>query len=66
MSKLLTATLSILLACYAPATFGYVGPGLGVGALAAIFGVFAGIVMLLIGSVWYPLKRLFGRLRSKD
>jgi hypothetical protein len=43
----------------------YVGPGLGVGALAAVLGVVAGILMLVVGVVWYPLKRLYRRYRER-
>lgn len=44
----------------------YVGPGLGAGALAAILGVAGGLLMLVVGVVWYPLKRVFRRFRQKQ
>jgi hypothetical protein len=43
----------------------YVGPGLGAGALAAVLGIVAGILMLVVGVVWYPLKRLYRRYRER-
>ena len=36
----------------------YVGPGMGAGAVAAVLGVLAGLLMLVVGVVWYPLKKL--------
>lgn len=39
----------------------YIGPGLGVGAITAIFGVVAAVFMSLIALVWYPVKRLVKR-----
>ena len=39
----------------------YVGPGLGLGAIAAIAGVLLSIVMAIVGVFWYPIKRLFGK-----
>ena len=43
----------------------YIGPGLGVGALASVLGILAGLLMLVIGVAWYPLKRLYRYLKSK-
>ena len=43
----------------------YVGPGMGAGAVAAVLGVLAGLLMLVVGVVWYPLKKLARRLRNK-
>ena len=43
----------------------YVGPGLGAGTLAAVLGVLGGILMLVVGVVWYPLKRMVRRLRER-
>ena len=43
----------------------YIGPGLGVGALASVLGILAGLLMLVIVVVWYPLKRLYRYLKSK-
>ena len=43
----------------------YIGPGLGSGAVVAVLGTLAGILMLVVGVIWYPIKRLIRRLRSK-
>jgi hypothetical protein len=43
----------------------YVGPGLGAGALAAVFGVLGGLLMLVVGVMWYPIKRVIRRLRAQ-
>ena len=45
--------------------FAYVGPGLGAGAVAAVLGVAGGILMLIVGVVWYPIKRVIRRLRER-
>ena len=36
----------------------YIGPGAGLGALIVTIALLLGAVLLLIGLVWYPLKRL--------
>lgn len=43
---------------------GYIGPGLGAGAIAVILGVIASIFVGLFAILWYPFKRLFKKLRS--
>jgi membrane associated rhomboid family serine protease len=36
----------------------YIGPGTGLGAVAAFFALIAGVVLAIVGFLWYPLKRL--------
>lgn len=44
----------------------YVGPGIGVGVIGAIIGIFAAIVLSIVGLVWFPLKRAFGGASKKE
>lgn len=37
----------------------YIGPGMGLGAIAIAIALTVGVLLLVIGLVWYPLKRLF-------
>jgi hypothetical protein len=56
----------ILVFCiFSTPAYAYIGPGLGAGALATILGVLLGIVMLIAGIIWYPIKRLIRSLKSK-
>jgi len=48
--------LTVLLATPA---YAYIGPGVGVGAIAVVFGVIASIFLAFVAIIWYPLKRLF-------
>lgn len=36
----------------------YIGPGAGLGALALTLALVLGVLLLMIGLVWYPLKRM--------
>ncbi|HEX5048168.1 MAG TPA: hypothetical protein VFX89_13700 [Gammaproteobacteria bacterium] len=36
----------------------YVGPGMGLGVIGAIFGLLAAVLLALAGMIWYPMKRL--------
>jgi len=42
----------------------YIGPGAGLGAIAVTAAVAFGLLLLVVGLVWYPLKRLLKRNRS--
>jgi hypothetical protein len=43
----------------------YVGPGLGLGVIGALFGAIATVILAIIGLFWYPLKRLFRSIHSR-
>ena len=45
--------------------FAYVGPGMGGGAIAAIVGFFAAILLGLWGILYYPIKRALKRRKEK-
>lgn len=43
----------------------YIGPGAGLGAIAVTVALIVGVLLLVVGLVWYPLKRLLkGRADS--
>lgn len=41
----------------------YVGPGSGLGAIAVAFGIAGTLLLSLVSFIWYPVKRLYRRLR---
>ena len=44
----------------------YVGPGVGAGTIAIVFGIISSIFLAFVGIIWYPIKRLIkGRKVSK-
>jgi hypothetical protein len=50
----------------APA-YAYVGPGVGAGTIAVVFGILSSIFLAFVGIIWYPIKRLIkGRKASKE
>ncbi|KAA9132829.1 hypothetical protein F3N42_05430 [Marinihelvus fidelis] len=44
----------------------YIGPGLGLGALAVIGGILLSILIAVFALVWYPLKRARARRRARQ
>ncbi|MEQ8921642.1 MULTISPECIES: hypothetical protein [Roseobacteraceae] len=60
-----TAAALAVAAVFVPAAAqAYVGPGAGLTAIGTMIALFAGIVLAIIGFVWYPLKRMM-KNRSK-
>ena len=46
--------------------FGYIGPGMGGGVIAAIFGIIAAFFLGLWGILYYPIKRAFKNKKKKN
>lgn len=44
---------------------GYIGPGLGGGLISAVIGFFTSIFLALFAIIWYPVKRLARKFKSK-
>jgi hypothetical protein len=44
----------------------YIGPGAGMGVFGAIVALFGALFLLVVGFVWYPIKRLIGALRRRE
>jgi len=43
----------------------YIGPGLDGGVIAAVLGILASFFLALFAILWYPLKRLYKRIKTK-
>lgn len=57
-------SFAILLAAMTGPASAYIGPGAGAGAIATVLGVLGAIVLLIVGFLWYPVKRLLKRGKS--
>ncbi|MDB5139708.1 MAG: hypothetical protein JWR12_1624 [Mucilaginibacter sp.] len=42
----------------------YIGPGLGGGIITAVLGFITSIFLALFAIIWYPIKRVIGKLRK--
>ncbi|MDD2719978.1 MAG: hypothetical protein PHH47_01550 [Gallionella sp.] len=62
--NLLLCLFSLLFMVYPPVASAYIGPGLGAGAVTVVLGIVSGLLMLVVGVVWYPLKKLIRRLKG--
>ncbi|WP_157220364.1 hypothetical protein [Flavisphingomonas formosensis] len=57
--------LALLLPLIPTPAFAYLGPGLGMGAVATALGVVVAVFLGLFSILWYPLKRLIRRLTGR-
>ena len=57
--------ISIILFNISP-LFAYIGPGMGGGVIAAIFGIIAAFFLGLWGILYYPIKRAFKNRKKKN
>lgn len=49
----------------ADSTSGYIGPGVGLGAIILVVAVGLGIALLVAGFLWYPIKRAVRSARGE-
>ena len=54
----------VLLIASSGQAFAYVGPGLGLGAIATVLGFIAAVLLAIVGVIWYPFKRLIRRFKA--
>lgn len=64
-TRLVLLQAAVLAAAFAGPAQAYIGPGAGLGAIAVAVALLLGLVLLAVGLVWYPLKRLLkGKARG--
>ena len=63
--KCVTIIAALWLALGASSAEAYVGPGVGLSALGSILAFLGTVLLLLVGFVWYPLKRFLSRHRNR-
>jgi hypothetical protein len=58
--------ITVILICLIPnSALAYIGPGLGIGVIATVFGIIITLIAGFIGIVYYPLKRFFKKNKKK-
>ena len=62
LGSTIAATLTVMAAMTATPALAYIGPGAGISAIGTFFAVIGAVVLLIVGFLWYPVKRM---LRKK-
>ena len=69
MSRLLTSLACVALVALFMLPAGpadaYIGPGAGLGAFAVVLALGAGVLLLIVGLVWFPLKRMMKKNKAQ-
>jgi hypothetical protein len=60
-------SIIVAVALFAPAqdATAYIGPGMAAGAVASVLGILAGIILVLVGIIWYPIKALLRKWKQR-
>jgi len=61
-----TFFLALVLLVNPGSAWAYVGPGAGIGAIAAFVGVLLFLIIALFGFLWYPIKRMRQKRSGKN
>jgi len=60
------ASLSFIFALIPSAAYAYVGPGSGITVIGAALALVGGVILAIVGFIWYPVKRLVRRLKRRS
>ena len=55
---------ALLVAVAATPAAAYIGPGAGMGAIGTVAAVLGAVLLMIVGFVWYPVKRLLKRRKK--
>lgn len=58
--------LFLLLGLLATPAQAYIGPGTGAGVIATVLGVLGSFVLLIVGLVYYPIKRVLKKIKRTN
>ena len=65
--NLLLAALALSFCLLGPVTAdAYVGPGSGVTVIGAALSLIGGVLLAIVGFIWYPIKRLIRRFKQRS
>ncbi len=63
MTKLYTIILFVGVLINSSQAYAYLGPGAGLSAIGSVLALLGFVFLLVVGFLWYPIKRLF---KKKD
>ena len=56
----------VALAHYPAIAHAYIGPGVGLGGIVTFAALVLGLILLIVGFLWYPLKRRLRKRRQAE
>lgn len=64
MRSIVNSLLLFFLLLYPILTHAYIGPGAGLGAIGTAIALLGALILLIVGFVWYPVKRFLRRRKT--
>jgi membrane protein implicated in regulation of membrane protease activity len=64
-NAVLLGVVTALLLALPGVALAYIGPGAGITAIGTAIALLGAIVLAIVGFVWYPIKRLRAKMKSK-
>jgi uncharacterized membrane protein YccC len=64
MQPIIVTLICICTLLHTTSTHAYIGPGTGLGAIGTVIAFLAAVLLLIIGFIWYPVKRFLQRRKS--
>jgi uncharacterized membrane protein len=61
---ILAAIAVVALATASLPALAYIGPGAGITAIGTFFGVIGAVILLIVGFLWYPVKRMLRKRKQ--
>ncbi len=56
----------LLLGLSCTPAYAYIGPGIGTGVIASVLGVLSSLILLVIGLIYYPIKRMLKKRKQSS
>lgn len=57
-------TITVFLLTLSQSTEAYIGPGAGISAIGTVIALIGAILLIIVGFVWYPIKRLLAKKKK--
>lgn len=64
MTRVFQSTIFVLLCALSSLAHAYVGPGAGLSAIGSVLAFVGACLLVLVGFVWYPVKRLLKKNKA--
>ena len=57
----------LIMLCMLPGpVLAYIGPGAGLSAIGSVLALIGAVLLMIVGFLWYPIKRLLRRNKPQD
>lgn len=64
MTRYFQGAAILILFALSPIANAYVGPGAGLSAIGSVLAFIGACLLVIVGFVWYPIKRLLGKNKA--